>query len=166
MFGWYRAATRCYVFLWDVSVVGSEQSGRPSSPPWESAFRASRWFTRGWTLPELLAPASVQFFTREGTLLGDKTSLLQQIHEITDIAVPMLQGDPVSRFDVEERFKWAKSRLTTREEDWAYCLLGIFGVFMPLIYGEGREHAIWRLRKAINEAPNFEGLSPVDSVAF
>jgi Heterokaryon incompatibility protein (HET) len=145
MFRWYRNAARCYVYLSDISIDGDQ-----SQTSWEAAFRASEWFTRGWTLQELVAPASVEFFTKEGRRLGDKTSLKQQIHEITGIALPALQGTPLSQFDIEERFEWAETRQTTREEDWAYCLLGIFGVFMPLIYGEGKENAIRRLRLYIS----------------
>ncbi len=119
----------------------------------ESAFRTSRWFTRGWTLQELLAPASVEFFTTDGQRLGDKRSLEQHIHEITGIAVPALRGSALAQFDIEERFKWAEDyRQTTHEEDWAYCLPGIFGIFMPLIYGEGKGHAVRRLKKEIAEA--------------
>jgi tetratricopeptide (TPR) repeat protein len=146
MFRWYHDAARCYVYLADVATATS---------PWESAFRSSRWFTRGWTLQELLAPKFVEFFARDGTLLGDKTSLLQQINEITGIAVPALHGDLLTR-DVEERFKWAEGRQTTREEDWAYSLLGIFGVFIPLIYGEGKANAGRRLRKEIDDAQRRE----------
>ncbi|KAF2186892.1 kinesin light chain [Zopfia rhizophila CBS 207.26] len=119
----------------------------------------SRWFTRGWTLQELLAPASVEFFSREGQRLGDKRSLERQIHEITGIAISALQGTPLSQFGVDERFKWAEGRQTTREEDWAYCLLGIFDIFMPLIYGEGRGNAVVRLGKEINEALRREDAS-------
>jgi hypothetical protein len=151
MFRWYHDAARCYVYLSNFSITGREQNSEQSELLWESAFRASRWFTRGWTLQELLAPASVEFFTREGRRLGDKRSLEQQIHEITGIAIPALRGTPLSQFEVDERLKWAETRQTTRAEDWAYCLLGIFGVFMPLIYGEGRENAIRRLRKEIDE---------------
>jgi hypothetical protein len=157
MFRWYRDAARCYVYLSDVSATSLEQSSQPPSPPWESAFRNSRWFTRGWTLQELLAPKSVQFFARDGTLLGDKTSLQQQIYEITGIAMPALQGGPITRFDVEERFKWAESRRTTREEDWAYSLLGIFEVFIAPIYGEGKANAVRRLRKEIADVSRTEG---------
>ncbi len=74
MFYWYRNAARCYVYLGDVSVSAG-------SPPWESSFRNSRWFTRGWTLQELLAPALVEFFSNEGKPLGNKSSLEQHIHD-------------------------------------------------------------------------------------
>src|SRR6266480_4434761 len=96
---------------------------------WKSAFRESRWFKRGWTLQELLAPASVEFFSREGKRLGDKKSLEQQIHEITGIPVLALQGTPLYQFRVNERFIWAHKHKTTHEEDWAYSLLGIFDIF-------------------------------------
>jgi Heterokaryon incompatibility protein (HET) len=152
MFRWYRNADRCYVYLSDVSVGDCDANSQVYQWPWESAFRASRWFTRGWTLQELLAPPSAEFFSREGQRLGDKGSLQQQIHEITGIAIPALKDIPLSQFGVDERFKWAQSRQTTREEDWAYCLLGVFGIFMPLIYGEGRENAVIRLRKKIDKA--------------
>jgi hypothetical protein len=144
MFRWYRDAARCYVYMSDVSTSDEAQDS------WEPAFRASEWFKRGWTLQELVAPTSVEFFTTDGRRLGDKMSLKQQIHEITGIALPALEGTSLCQFDVEERFKWAAKRQTTREEDWAYCLLGIFDVFMPLIYGEGKERATCRLQQYIS----------------
>jgi hypothetical protein len=151
MFRWYRDAARCWVYLSDVSINDSLQTNDQPKPSWEPAFRASRWFTRGWTLQELLAPATVEFFTQEGVRLGNKRSLEQEIHKITGIPIPALQGTSLSRFGVDERFAWAETRQTTRAEDWAYGLLGIFGVFIPPIYGEGREHAIRRLRKEIDD---------------
>ncbi|KAF7523150.1 hypothetical protein G7054_g11871 [Neopestalotiopsis clavispora] len=146
MFQWYHDAAVCYVYLTDVSTGSIEQPGS-----WERQFERSRWFTRGWTLQELIAPPLVEFFTKEGEKLGDKTALKQQIHEITGIALPALQGTRLSDFDVEERFKWANTRETTKKEDWAYCLLGIFGVFMGPLYGEGKENAVRRLKREIAE---------------
>jgi hypothetical protein len=81
-------------------------------------------------------------------LLGDKQSLKQLIHEITGIPVKALSGSNLSKFDVAKRFSWAANRQTTEEEDGAYCLFGIFGVHLPLIYGEGKENALERLRSA------------------
>jgi hypothetical protein len=116
MFRWYRDAAKCYVYLSDVAISGSA---------WEPAFQKSKWFTRGWTLQELIAPPSVEFFSREGERLGDKKLLEGQIHEITGIAAQALQGDPLFHFSVNERMLWAAKRETTREEDAAYSLLGI-----------------------------------------
>jgi hypothetical protein len=148
MFRWYQNAARCYVYLADVSYTASNSS-RQSEFGWEPAFLASRWFTRGWTLQELLAPASVEFFAQDGRRLGDKRSLDELVHKVTGIAVSALRGRPLSQFSVEERFGWAETRQTGREEDWAYCLFGIFGIFMSLIYGEGKENAIDRLEEKI-----------------
>jgi ankyrin repeat protein len=142
MFKWYRRAAKCYVYLSDISTLdGYTQQ--------ESAFRGSRWFTRGWTLQELLAPKSVEFFSKEGQRLGDKKSFERIINEITGIPLSALAGAPLSQFTVEERMRWAKGRTTTRKEDRAYCLLGIFEIFISPIYGE-EEHAFVRLKEAIH----------------
>ncbi|EUC44361.1 hypothetical protein COCMIDRAFT_77060, partial [Bipolaris oryzae ATCC 44560] len=137
MFRWYKHAAKCYVYLTDVS-ANTEKT-------WESDFRSSRWFTRGWTLQELLASPEVEFFSREGTKLGTKKSLEQQIHEITGIPIQALAGCPLSDFRIEERLSWAEKRQTKREEDEAYSLLGLFDLHIPLIYGEGRSNARTRL---------------------
>jgi hypothetical protein len=152
MFRWYRDAVKCYVYLSDVSKYESDKNSQLSQFTWESGFRKSRWFTRGWTLQELIAPKSVEFFSLEGEQLGDKKSLEGQIHEITGISVEALQSiSPLSHFSVDERMSWAENRKTTRKEDKAYSLLGIFGIHMPLIYGEEEENAFIRLRKEIGK---------------
>src|SRR6266536_1591235 len=94
MFRWYRNAAKCYVYLSDVST--SDHNQVDLSLHWQSACRQSRWFTRGWTLQELVAPLSVEFFCTNGRRLGDKKSLERQLHEITGIAVPALQGTSLS----------------------------------------------------------------------
>ena len=147
MFYWYRDAAKCYVYLFDVSTRGLGANNQFS---WELAFRESRWFTRGWTLQELIAPASVEFFSVEGKRLGDKKSLEQQVHKITGIPSKALQGGPLSYFTVSDRMSWAENRETKRKEDKAYSLMGIFGIYMPLLYGEGRENAFIRLREEID----------------
>jgi SpoVK/Ycf46/Vps4 family AAA+-type ATPase len=151
MFRWYQNANRCYVFLLDVEGKSSKENGKSSSI-WKAAFRTSRWFTRGWTLQELLAPHSVEFFSKDSARLGDKESLKQTIQEVTKIHIEALSASDLSEFDVTERLSWAQDRETTREEDKAYCLLGIFGCHLPLIYGEGRERALKRLKKEMLEA--------------
>ncbi|KAF2032441.1 HET-domain-containing protein [Setomelanomma holmii] len=148
MFRWYQNADRCYVYLSDVSRDSSDEDDLGSSR-WKSAFKSSRWFTRGWTLQELIAPASVEFFSCEESYLGNKTSMAQTIHEISGIATDALQGKSLSHFSTDERFLWAKKRTTKLVEDEVYCLLGIFDVYMPLIYGEGWDHAMTRLKELI-----------------
>jgi Heterokaryon incompatibility protein (HET) len=149
MFRWYCDAVKCYVYLSDVSAHDHDNNCQ-TQWIWESAFRKSRWFTRGWTLQELLAPGSVEFFSREGGLLGDKKILQHEIHEITGIPINALHGSPLTQFSVDERMRWAGKRNTTRIEDKAYCLLGIFEVFIPLMYGE-RDHAFTRLKEEIDK---------------
>jgi hypothetical protein len=145
MFHWYRRSEKCYVYLNDVR--GSDTPIIPRS--WDSEFYKSSWFTRGWTLQELLAPRSVEFFTYEGARLGSKILLAEQISEITRIPAEALNGRTLSQFSREERFGWSQSRETTIPEDRAYSLLGIFGVDMPIAYGEGAGGAIRRLEEAI-----------------
>ncbi|OCK74986.1 HET-domain-containing protein, partial [Lepidopterella palustris CBS 459.81] len=152
MFRWYSSAARCYVYLSDVS-TSSNPNAEIHQHTWEATFRKSRWFSRGWTLQELLAPAAVEFYSSQGKQLGDKQSLVEIIHEITGIPVPALHGDPLDTFSVTERMAWAAKRQTTEEEDGAYCLLGIFNIFMPLIYGEGRDSALRRLQREVDGLP-------------
>jgi Heterokaryon incompatibility protein (HET) len=167
MFRWYQNAARCYVYLSDVSTPEDVGNGH-LSPTTEEAFGHSKWFTRGWTLQELIAPAIVEFFSREGHKLGDKRSLEKQIHEITGIALGALRGvrlssetSPVTstdreametenmrKYSIAQKMSWASKRVTTRVEDRAYCLMGLFDVYMPLIYGEG-ERAFLRLQEEI-----------------
>ena len=152
MFRWYRDAGKCYVYLSDVPKADVDSNDKSTPLPGESAFRRSRWFTRGWTLQELIAPRSVEFFSKDRELLGNKLSLERYICEVTGIPVKALRGGPLADFSVNERLSWAKTRQTTREEDMAYSLLGIFGVHIGLIYGEGKGSACKRLREEIDKA--------------
>jgi hypothetical protein len=152
MYRWYHNAAKCYVYLSDVSISGSIGNDLSSQQIWKPAFQYSRWFTRSWTLQELVAPTTVEFFSAEGERLGDRGSLLQEIHNITGISIRTLQGSALSQFSVDERMSWAERREAKREEDTAYSLLGIFDVHMPLIYGEGRKKAFMRLHKGIKQS--------------
>ncbi|KAI0402570.1 kinesin light chain [Xylaria palmicola] len=143
MFRWYRDAAKCYAYLEDVS-SSTMQDGDP-----HIQLKQSRWFTRGWTLQELIAPKTVDFYSREGTALGNKESLEQLICGTTGIPAQALRGCPLSHFTTSERMAWAETRKTTVPEDKAYSMLGIFETQMPLIYGEGEERALKRLREEI-----------------
>jgi hypothetical protein len=149
MFRWYKDAAKCYVYLPDVEVPDEITDPSAYKITWSNAFQRSRWFTRGWTLQELLAPPSVEFFSKRGRRLGSKISLEREIHEITRIPEAALRSSDLSDISVEERFRWTAGRATTKPEDRAYCLFGIFGIFLPLIYGEGEEHALQRVKDEV-----------------
>ncbi|KAF2726976.1 hypothetical protein EJ04DRAFT_517535 [Polyplosphaeria fusca] len=157
MFRWYREAAKCHVYLSDVSTDVSIQTGLPSQPTWEAAFQGSRWFVRGWTLQELLAPASAEFYSTDGKLLSNKTSMVRVLQEITGISVRVLQGNPLLGFGVDERLSWAAGRKTKRAEDAGYSPLGIFDIHMPLIYREGKDKVMARLRREIEQSLQGEG---------
>ncbi|KAH9237640.1 hypothetical protein K456DRAFT_1778180, partial [Colletotrichum gloeosporioides 23] len=113
----------------------------------------TRWFTRGWTLQELLAPKHLDFYSSDWILLGSRSAFSYLIAEVTGIRHAVISGGSIKSnrlvdSSVAERMSWASRRRTTRLEDIAYCLLGIFGINMPLIYGEG-ERAFTRLQQAI-----------------
>lgn len=157
MFKWYQNSARCYVYLTDVPMTPFGVKDVSGQVDWETALEKSRWFTRGWTLQELIAPESVYFFSAEGELLGDKKTLGTQISRITGIPVRILCGGDLAESSITERFSWQERRETKHEEDKAYSLLGICGVYMPLIYGEGRSNAYKRLRGKIEK--NLRGQS-------
>ncbi len=138
MFQWYQDAVFCYVYLEDVS-----------EPKFHTEFPNSRWFTRGWTLQELLAPEIVMFFDRHWTRLPMRDDLAELIAEITKIDESAIcHREPFGHFCVAKRMSWASYRKTTRIEDTAYSLLGIFNITMPLLYGEG-VRAFTRLQEEI-----------------
>jgi hypothetical protein len=157
MYRWYQRAAKCYVYLSDVSIPEEVVDAQAFRIAWEEAFLRSRWFTRGWTLQELLAPPHVEFFSKEGRLLGSRISLEQEIHQVTTILVNVLRGQDAAEHSIEERVRWAATRTTTLKEDKVYCLLGIFGVFLPLIYGEGEEYATQRLQEEIARRQKGQG---------
>jgi hypothetical protein len=151
MFRWYRNATRCYVYLSDLSISTFDSNDEHNLQRWESDFRRCTWFSWGWTLQELLASSSVEFFSCEPKRVGDKSSLEHQIHEITGIPKSALRGARLSQFTDKERFSWIQHRRTTVEEDKAYALLGIFDVHIPHRYGEGMANAFRRLEEEIDK---------------
>ncbi|KAH7374079.1 heterokaryon incompatibility protein-domain-containing protein [Cadophora sp. MPI-SDFR-AT-0126] len=150
MFRWYKESKVCYVYLEDVSSERELQDG-PNAPDTDTKheFRTSKWFTRGWTLQELLAPDEVRFFSKSWSLIGDRSSLRHLVNQITGIPPDFLMQRRLSKASIAQRMSWAANRKTSREEDIAYCLLGIFDVNMPLLYGEGSEKAFRRLQEEI-----------------
>jgi hypothetical protein len=149
MYDWYAHASICYVYLQDVSKRDSNERLDTPQSKWQSQFRFSRWFTRGWTLQELIAPLVVVFYSSEWTRLGDKHSLQHTLYEITSVPTEVLnQTKQCNEYSISERMRWASRRQCSRPEDEAYCLMGLFDVNMPLIYGEGHR-AFQRLQKEI-----------------
>ncbi|KAH9849559.1 heterokaryon incompatibility protein-domain-containing protein [Lenzites betulinus] len=142
MFEWYRFADMCYAYLEDFP-DGEDPTDK------SSCFRKCRWFRRGWTLQELIAPEQVFFLTRTWRFFGTKLALASVLKEITVVDFDILAGRaPLDSVSVAQRMSWAATRETTRVEDQAYCLLGLFDVHMPAIYGEGK-NAFLRLQDEI-----------------
>ncbi|KAF4628843.1 hypothetical protein G7Y89_g9309 [Cudoniella acicularis] len=139
MYRWYQNAVVCYAYLIDV-----ESTGVPN----DSSFSKSVWFTRGWTLQELIAPLNMEFYDSAWCKLGTKECLMDTIAVTTGIDVEALKGVDPEHFSVAKRMSWASKRTTTRAEDITYSLLGIFGVNMPMLYGEG-DRAFIRLQEEI-----------------
>lgn len=132
MYAWYRDAAVCYAFLEDVPALS------PHFPEFE--FRKARWFTRGWCLQELIAPQKVEFYAQDWTDIGTKWSLSDMITQITGVPNSLLlHGTDLRDFSIAQKMSWASQRNTSKTEDMAYCLMGIFDVNMPLIYGEGNK---------------------------
>ena len=156
MWEWYKKASHCVAYLRDV---------RPLSAGWDAViydFRRSEWFERGWTLQELLAPSCVVFLTQEWEVIGrrspgchdcpeDVRVLDTFITEVTGIPQHVLCGFESRRDNIttETKMAWAANRRTTKVEDVAYCLLGIFDVHMSMLYGEGERNARKRLEQEI-----------------
>ena len=143
MYKWYQQAEICYAYLSDVVTADT-----PDNMQLAGRFKASKWFTRGWTLQELIAPPFVEFYAEDWTEIGTRSSHREELSVITGSDIRVLGGENPAICNVAERFSRAASRATTRLEDGAYSLLGIFQVHMPLLYGEG-ERAIILLQEEI-----------------
>jgi heterokaryon incompatibility protein (HET) len=160
MFRWYKKASYCYAYLSDVESP-RDNAGLDSQvrnfEPFRTAFRASRWFTRGWTLQELIAPHKVLFFCSDWTEIGTREAISDIIAEITGIDESILKGRDFHQASIAKRMSWASGRKTTRMEDMAYCLFGLFSVNMPLLYGEG-ERAFLRLQEEIMKTSDDESI--------
>jgi hypothetical protein len=137
MFRYYHESAICYVYLADAHSLGVD-------------FETSRWWLRGWTLQELIAPTSVEFLSASWDSLGFKEGLATSISHITGIDEPyLLLEESFRSASIAKRMSWAAKRQTTREEDMAYCLMGLFDVNMSMLYGEGEKKAFLRLQEEI-----------------
>jgi hypothetical protein len=152
MFRWYRRAIKCYAYLSDLP------SGL-SSKDLKTRLPACRYFKRGWTLQELLVPKEVIFLAQDWTPMGTRDMWASAISKSTKIHEEALTGDVdrILAFSVAQKFSWASSRVTTREEDMSYCLLGLFNIHMPLLYGEGQQ-AFIRLQEEIMKRSDDQSL--------
>ncbi|KAG6331316.1 hypothetical protein ID866_7772 [Astraeus odoratus] len=152
MYRWYENSERCYSYLHDVheSAIPDDRDEKrfPESHGWP------KWFSRGWTLQELVAPKVDHFFNKEWDPIGDKSSLSSALTKITRIPANILaDGLSSKQPSVAQIISWAADRRTTREEDRAYSLLGLLGVHMPMLYGEGK-NAFRRLQLEIIRKSN------------
>ena len=176
MFKWYRGSEVCYAYLGDVSCCRSDlitdaciflmeqdifekgrfyKSANHCSQDLETQIRGSKWFVRGWTLQELIAPERVLFVDRDWEgVIGSKSTLRNLISNITGIEevarFDLLESTPIS---IATKMSWASKRECSRQEDLAYCLMGLFNINMPLLYGEGGQNAFIRLQ---TPAQNFK----------
>jgi hypothetical protein len=152
MFRWYENSDVCYAYLQDVP------SGTDIYEQ-DSPFAKSRWFTRGWTLQELLAPRLIQFYDTNWMLISHKNpdhlhradalNWFTLLENVTSIDRQTFQDRWYIRsVSAAYKFSWMAGRSTTRVEDEAYCLLGLLDINMPLLYGEG-DKAFIRLQEAI-----------------
>lgn len=153
MYEWYRKSTYCAVYLEDVApdcnrVAPSAQDSHIYFDSFESMLRKSRWITRGWTLQELIAPAEVVFYDQKWRYITQKSHAIHCIHRVTGIQDYVLITGDLSKSSVAQKMSWAAKRSTTRKEDRAYSLMGIFEVHIPMLYGEG-DRAFRRLQEEI-----------------
>jgi len=153
MYRWYKRASVCYTYMEDVKHGCHDSGGRL----FHLQCQHSRWFRRGWTLQELIAPGDVMFYGADWGYLGSKAhdeDIRISLAFITGIDVRILEGiiQP-SEVSIATRMKWASRRETTRLEDMAYSLMGLFNVNMPLLYGEGGK-AFIRLQEEILKGSN------------
>ncbi|KAI1099806.1 HET-domain-containing protein [Jackrogersella minutella] len=178
MFSWYKKAAVCFVWLYDFTSFSDETlaevivsfesrealeakvEGLYGDPPpltsaeidlrnkVKRALGNCKWFSRGWTLQELIAPSRINFYDKDWNCFGSKLQLASVLSWITGVDTSVLKGKSLDEILIGRRMSWASTRTTTRVEDIAYCLLGIFDINMPLLYGEGKK-AFTRLQEEI-----------------
>jgi Heterokaryon incompatibility protein (HET) len=160
MFSWFRQSQACIVYLGDVEYVEDIEEQ-------EKKIRQSQWMRRSWTLQELIAPQDVRFYAANWMQIGTKESLLPLLSEVTQVDKAVLEdAEHLSNFSIGRIMSWAANCVVSRVEDTAYSLLGLFGVNMPIYYGEGQK-AFTRLQEKIfkrsDDASLFAWQSPTSS---
>ena len=156
MYRWYENAKVCYAYLHDVPdpcfPTADDEERYPRFCGWPE------WFSRGWTLQELIAPSDVQFLNKDWQSIGDKRALALTLRKITGVPEHILiHGLHGNRPCVAQIMSWAAHRTTTRVEDRAYSLMGLLDVNMPMLYGEGKK-AFHRLQLEIIRASNDQSI--------
>ncbi|KAI0159723.1 HET-domain-containing protein [Xylariaceae sp. FL1272] len=156
MYRWYKNAAVCFVHLRndDTDHIATDNDGNDDDPANRRSnfvqYRDNEWFTRGWTLQELIAPRNVLFYDYSWLYIGNKTDLADELCTITQIDAALLKGSKkVTDYSIAQRMSWASHRKTERPEDRSYSLFGIFGVYMTMLYGEGGKNAFLRLQEEI-----------------
>ena len=164
MFSWYQNASVCYVYLSDVKSMPNEWHSmtddyvkrfyQSMTDDYVKHFCQSKWLTRGWTLQELLAPTAMTFFSQDWSQIASRSLLEEAISKTTRISIQYLQGDGQYKYaSIAQKMSWIARRSTTRIEDMAYCMLGIFDINMPLLYGE-EPKSFTRLQEEIIRTSN------------
>ncbi|EJT73646.1 hypothetical protein GGTG_07502 [Gaeumannomyces tritici R3-111a-1] len=149
MYQWYSSAVECYALLTDLQPFVAYSEHGDEIGGLDKALEGCRWFTRGWCLQELIAPKELLFFNREWRGVGSKLLLREAIEKITGISKDAFNHkQDLRHYSAATKMFWASKRTTTRTEDMAYCLVGLFGINMPLLYGEGAK-AFQRLQEEI-----------------
>jgi hypothetical protein len=150
---WYRRANVCIAYLSDIIHFSDQESSLPKG--YKKNWHDSRWFSRGWTLQELIAPSKVEFYNATWAYIGSKHSLATEISRTTSIDETILRGEKgLDDFSVAQKMSWAANRQTTVPEDRAYSLLGIFDVSIPPIYDGNGCRAFNTLQKQIVDKTN------------
>jgi hypothetical protein len=152
MYTYYQKAGECYIYLADVKAFSHTKRIRDAWAEQMNQIKACRWLTRGWTLQELIANTNRRIYTSdwsEVVAIGGLPDIHDIISEATTIPKSVLTQLRMEDVSVSDRMSWAAHRQTTRSEDMAYSLMGLFGVNMPVLYGEGGERAFRRLQEEI-----------------
>ncbi|KAI6022265.1 hypothetical protein PISMIDRAFT_94096, partial [Pisolithus microcarpus 441] len=156
MYQWYQDAQVCYGYLNDVE--GPTFPTKKNHETYAKSDGWPEWFTRGWTLQELIAPKQIEFFNKDWAPIGNKRHLAPVLENITNIPCNVLRDGLVGkRLSVAQIMSWAAYRRTTRVEDRAYSLMGLFEVNMPMVYGEGKK-AFHRLQLEIIRKSNDQSI--------